>query len=196
MMATPLQVGGAVIGKGPNALPAQDKILGLRRALLRVAEAVVIVYVILDSIVTPVFRPVGATSSHPPPPGDRKAFATLCDPRSFGVRSSCGRPAGRGAPRPTSLIFVPNMASFTACRRWTNLISRPRIARYLLRVSQKRKNGRWCGDDSYFAANRRFKLNLDGRVVRSTRSQVIRLLPSHSCLDSCFARTHRSNDGK
>jgi hypothetical protein len=25
MMATPLQVGGAVIGKGPNALPAQDK---------------------------------------------------------------------------------------------------------------------------------------------------------------------------
>jgi hypothetical protein len=31
----------------------------------------------------------------------------------------------------------------------------------------------------WFAANRRFKLNVDDRVVPTTRSQIIRLLPSH-----------------
>jgi hypothetical protein len=39
-------------------LAAQDQFAGLRRALLRVAEAIVFVYVILDAIVTPLFRPV------------------------------------------------------------------------------------------------------------------------------------------
>lgn len=39
-------------------MPAQDRTAGLRRALLRLAEAVVIVYIVLDGIVTPLFRPV------------------------------------------------------------------------------------------------------------------------------------------
>ncbi|WOJ89950.1 hypothetical protein RZS28_01145 [Methylocapsa polymorpha] len=39
-------------------MPAQHQFAGLRRALLRVAEAVVIVYVVLDGIITPIFRPV------------------------------------------------------------------------------------------------------------------------------------------
>lgn len=39
-------------------MPAQSRIAWLRRALLRVAEAVVILYVVLDGIFTPLFRPI------------------------------------------------------------------------------------------------------------------------------------------
>jgi hypothetical protein len=43
---------------GSKALPARNEIRGLRRFLLLIAKAVVVVYVILDGIVTPVFRPL------------------------------------------------------------------------------------------------------------------------------------------
>ncbi|WP_026606181.1 hypothetical protein [Methylocapsa acidiphila] len=39
-------------------MPSQDRFAWLRRFLLRAAEAVVIIYVVLDGIVTPIFRPV------------------------------------------------------------------------------------------------------------------------------------------
>jgi hypothetical protein len=44
--------------KGSVTLPARAENSGLRRAFLWVARAVVIVYVVLDAIVTPVFRPL------------------------------------------------------------------------------------------------------------------------------------------
>ena len=43
---------------GSRALPAKNEIRGLRRFLLLVAKAVVVVYVILDGIATPVIRPL------------------------------------------------------------------------------------------------------------------------------------------
>lgn len=43
---------------GSKALPATDEIQGLRQLLLWAAKAVVIVYVILDGIVTPVVQPL------------------------------------------------------------------------------------------------------------------------------------------
>jgi hypothetical protein len=43
---------------GLNSVPARDETRGLRGALLLVAKAIVVVYVILDGIVSPVIRPL------------------------------------------------------------------------------------------------------------------------------------------
>lgn len=43
---------------GLKALPARDEVQGLRRLLLWTAKVVVIVYVILDGVVTPVIQPL------------------------------------------------------------------------------------------------------------------------------------------
>lgn len=48
----------AAFSGGPDTLPARDQTTGLRRALLRVAEAVVIIYIVLDGVIAPIFRPV------------------------------------------------------------------------------------------------------------------------------------------